>query len=388
MNIAVCYESVFPSRGGLETYIADLLRRLARDRHEVHLYGYQRDVDALPRSIVFHAILQKAAPRFLRPWRFAAACEYALRRERHDVILGFNKTWHQDVILPGGGLHVATADHNVKKYRRPFARVLARLGRWFSLSYWSFCWLEKKQYASRWKPIIIAPSRMVQQHFEQYYGIGPERIRIIPNAIDPERFIDRDRLKLRAEVRDRHGIEADETVGLFVGHNYRLKGLGPLMHAVAEMTPARFRLLVCGSARTGRWQRLARRLGVEDKVCFAGFQKEMRGHYFAADFLVHPTFYDPGSLVVMEALACGMPVITTRYNGAGELLHPPRDGFVLDDPHDHATLARCLECWCDRSILSAASQAARETAVAWTFEHHYRALLGVLQDAARQRLAA
>ena len=69
----------------------------------------------------------------------------------------------------------------------------------------------------------------------------------------------------------------------------------------------------------------------------------MRNCYFAADFFVHPTFYDPCSLVVLEALACGLPVITTRYNGAAEVLHPPREGFVIDDPHDLDQLAGAMK---------------------------------------------
>src|SRR6185312_17202667 len=99
-----------------------------------------------------------------------------------------------------------------------------------------------------------------------------------------------------------------------------------------------------------------------DRVHFVGHCPDMRNAYFAADFLVHPTFYDPCSLVVLEALACGLPVITTRYNGAAELLSPPADGLVLDDPHDAPATAAAITRMLGRGYRVAASQAARQAA--------------------------
>ena len=114
----------------------------------------------------------------------------------------------------------------------------------------------------------------------------------------------------------------------------------------------------------------------------------MRNTYFAADFLVHPTFYDPCSLVVLEALACGLPVITTAANGASELLSPPREGYVVADPHDHEQLADCLAELLDPQLRHDCAVAVRKTAAGWTFEQHYQALLAVFQEAARRKHAA
>ncbi len=388
MNIALCYESVVPARGGCEMYIADLIRRMVADGHEVHLYAYERDAASLPAKLIFHAMMEPGGPRFLRPWRYARACERAVRREQHDVVIGFVKTWCQDVILPQGGLHVASADYNLRKFRSSWMRGLARLGKWLSLASWSYALLERKQFAGRYRPLIIAGSRMVQRHFQQYYGIGPDRVRVVPNAIDPGRFNERDRPRLRAEMREQLGIAPDEPLGLFVGHNYRLKGLEPLVRAVGELPAIPFKLLVCGSRRAGAFKRLARRLGVKDRIHFLGYCAEVRKCFFAADFLIHPTFYDPCSLVVLEALACGLPVITSSCNGAAELLHPPHDGFVVDDPHDYHPLARHIEQLCDPQVRTAASHAARKTAAAWTFEDHYRAVLAALHEVRCQKQAA
>src|SRR5262245_18621978 len=197
MDIALCYESVLPARGGAETYIGDLARRLARDGHAVHLYASRWDAAALPVSTHYHRLDVPAGTRFLRPWRFGAACERALAHNWHDVSIGFDKTWGQDILYPQGGLHAASAAHNLRKYGNPATRAVAALGKWFDPAAWSFARLERKQYLSPRRPLIVANSRMVQRHFEEFYGIPPESVRVVRSAIDPQRFATEDRLKRR-----------------------------------------------------------------------------------------------------------------------------------------------------------------------------------------------
>ena len=173
--------------------------------------------------------------------------------------------------------------------------------------------------------MVLVNSEMVRQHALTDHGIEPERVRVLPNAIDPDRFSEPDRPRRRIEWRQRWQLEPNDTVGLFVAMNYRLKGLEPLLHAVAKL-PANssFRLLIAGHPRFQAYEGLASRLGIKERVRFLGPRRDVHNCYFAADFLVHPTFYDPCSVVVLEALASGLPVVTSRYNGASEFLHPPR----------------------------------------------------------------
>lgn len=389
MNIAFCYESVLPARGGCETYITDLARRLVADGHDVHLYACRWDAAALPKGMHYHALALPGGPRFLRPWRFAAACEQALQDAHHEVTIGFDKTWGQDVLYPQGGLHSASAEHNLRKYRQPWMRTLARCVKHLDLAHRSFARLERRQYLGPTPPLVIVNSHMVQRHFQEHYGIDPGSLRVVHSAIDPGRFPAYDRPRIRQEWRARWAIPAEETVGLFAAMNYRLKGLDPLLHALRYLPSYRpFRLLVAGNPRFQSYRRLARRLGVAHKVQFFGPCADMRSCYFAADFLVHPTFYDPCSLVVLEALACGLPVITTRFNGASELLHPPREGYVIDDPHDHRRLAEGIMDLLYPEQRSACARAAAETATHWTFDDHYHQMLQVFAEAAaRKRLA-
>jgi UDP-glucose:(heptosyl)LPS alpha-1,3-glucosyltransferase len=395
MKIAFCYDQVFPARGGCGTYITDLSRRLVADQHEVHLYACRWDEQALPAVIQMHALPLPRGPRFWRPWRFARECEKALSQADHDVSVGFDKTWGQDVLYPQGGLHVASVDHNLDKFRNPVVRGVARLCKWLDVTHWSFAALERRQYLSSPRPLVVVNSHMVRDHFEHYYGVPAENLHVIRSSIDPGRFPEQDRLRRRVEFRDKWGIGPDETVALFAAINYRLKGLEPLLHALRGLvhradyaTSKPFRLVIAGSPDYRSWYRLAERLGVAEQVCFIGLCREMPSAYFAADFLVHPTFYDPCSLVVLEALACALPVITSRANGASELMHPLQEGYVVDDPHDHERLTWCMDQLIDPQRRSACAQAARRAARQWTFEQHYRQLLRVFAEAATRKRAA
>jgi UDP-glucose:(heptosyl)LPS alpha-1,3-glucosyltransferase len=386
MDIAFCYESVLPARGGCETYITDLARRLMADGHQVHLYACRWDAAALPKGIVYHTVAQPRGPRSVRPWLFASACAQALDKAQHEITIGFDKTWGQDVLYPQGGLHSASAEHNLLKYRHRWMRSLARCVKQLDLAHRSFTQLERRQYLRPTPPLIVVNSRMVQRHFQEHYRIAPSALRVVHSAIDPGRFPAYERRSIRQEWRERWQIPSEEVVALFAAMNYRLKGLEPLLHALRFVPNDRpFCLMVAGNPRYRAYQRLARRLGVAHKVRFLGPCAEMRNCYFAADFLVHPTFYDPCSLVVLEALACGLPVITTRYNGASELLHPLRDGFVIDDPHDHRQLAGCIVELLDPQERSSCARAAAETATRWTFNDHYRQLLQVFAEAAERK---
>ena len=211
---------------------------------------------------------------------------------------------------------------------------------------------------------------------------------MVHSAVDPLRFAADDRLKRRHDERGRWEVSPDDVVGLFVAMNYRLKGLAPLLNAFALVREKNARLVVVGHPETARYQRRSARLGLADRVLFLGHRDDPKDCYFAADYLVHPTFYDPCSLVALEALACGLPVITSRFNGASELLSPPTDGVVIEDPHNAPELAAAMVRMLDRGYLRDAGAAARQAAARWTFEHHYRALLDVAVEARTSRRAA
>ncbi len=194
---------------------------------------------------------------------------------------------------------------------------------------------------------------MVKRHLEEFHHVPRQQIHVVPNAIDPKRLAVSQPGAVRCAFRNRLGLEPGDLAGLFVGHNFALKGLKPLDRGPGRPPEpkseraGRFILLVCGSGEPGPFRRLARRLGLKDTVHFLGFYPDVETCYWSSDFFVQPTYYDPCSLVVLEALACGLPVITTAQNGASELMTDGVEGYVLTAPDAQGELIAALDHMAD-----------------------------------------
>src|SRR5262249_23604678 len=166
-----------------------------------------------------------------------------LRENPHDVSMGFDKTWGQDVHYPQGGIYAESQAANRNKYSHPATRAAVRMLKLFDPAVRSFRALERLQI--REAPTIIVNSEMVRGHAVHHFGLDAQRIHVVHAAIDPRRFDDRHRAATRQSVRAAWHVGDDVPVGLFVAMNYRLKGLDPLLHAVALLArELRFRLVV------------------------------------------------------------------------------------------------------------------------------------------------
>ncbi len=146
-------------------------------------------------------------------------------------------------------------------------------------------------------------------------------------------------------------------------------------------------LLVCGGGNSAPYLRLARSLGIQDSVHFLGFYPDVRECYWSSDFFVQPTYYDPCSLVVLEALACGLPVITTEQNGAGELMTNDREGYVLTSPDAEGELIAALDGMTHDAKRSAMSTEARRLGRQQTFDDHVARLSKIFQEVAQGKTA-
>ncbi len=173
----------------------------------------------------------------------------------------------------------------------------------------------------------------------------------------------------------RIGLKPDDLVALFVGHNYWLKGLKPLLLAMRERLrrDPSARPIHCWPAvgvSPDPFRSMVRDLGLGDVVHLLGFQPDIRPCFHASDFFVLPTYYDPCSLVVFEALACGLPVITTACNGAGELITEGREGFVIPAPDARGPLADALDRMTDDRARRAMSTHAERLGREQSFDGH------------------
>ena len=392
MKLAICYQHVHPQRGGAETYIADLCRALARRGHEVELLAETHDPKAIDPRVAVRAITRSGRTSLGRIWNFALACEQVLAASTaaHDASIGFINTWGQDILIPQGGVRPASLEANARRFAHPAGRALYTLAKQANPKWWVYRAIEARQYDPARNTRIIAVSAMVRDHLMRFHRVPSDRIRVIHNAIDSERIHVASQMSARSRLRTSAGVPASATVALFTGHNFRLKGLSPLLQALAS---SRHRggppvhVLICGSGDASSFETEAKLMGVADRVHFAGFVADVRDAYAASDFFVLPTYYDPCSLVVFEALATGLPVITTRCNGAGELITPNRQGTVVDHPDAIDQLAAALNHWADPTARAAGAKHALQLAARHTFDAHVDRLLEVAEDVAREKKA-
>jgi UDP-glucose:(heptosyl)LPS alpha-1,3-glucosyltransferase len=202
------------------------------------------------------------------------------------------------------------------------------------------------------------------------------------HGVDTERFSPARCLPHRETIRRTLGFADDETVLLFVGHNFALKGLATLIRAAGRLVRegGPVRLAVLGNGRPRRYLRLAQRCGAGGAVRFLGASDDPLPYYAAADVCVQPTFYDAFGLTVLEAAACGLPAITSRFAGVSELLSDGRDGYIVSDPGDDAALANRLRALCDPPARRTMGHAARQLAEQHTLDRNCAKILALYEE--------
>ena len=358
MRIGLVLERFDPARGGLEHWTWQFAHCLAGRGHEVHVVAFAFHAGTPNEPVIPHQ-LDMPESRLDRAAVLAAALPAIALDIVHDMGVG----WAADVIQPHAGSTRALWEHN-----------LMRIPKWRQIRFWrekryrELEEIERRQHANS-KATIVCVSRMLAHNFESLHHLPSSRIRVIHNGVDVKRFNPRQRDTYRAATRRDLGVRDDEVLFLMLAHNLLLKNAEATVRAAAKLaaTGARLRVVIGGGKKPERFIKLARKLNIAELVAFPGMVDSI-AHYAAADVLVHPTWYDPCSLVTLEASSCGLPVITTRFNGAAELMTNEKEGFVLDDPSDIATLASRMEKLLDPTERERMGAAGRNFALQHTFE--------------------
>ncbi len=380
MNIGLIIESLLPERGGAEHWTWQFAQWLVRARHEVHVVAGRFAPEVERTGVITHRI-ENVKSRI----EFAQDAERCLDALDLDVTHDMGCGWQCDVFQPHGGSRRAAFEQNLlllPAWLRPFKRSTTR---WLP-RYREFRQLTMGQYMAEDR-LFIALSRMVARDFERYHGVRREQLRLVYNGVDVERFSPSHRSRYRRIVRDELGLADDETLLLIVAHNFRLKGVPTLLSAVGRLVSEqeRVRLAVVGGKRHHSYVRLAERRGAAAATTFVGPVDDAVPYYAAADVYVQPTFYDPCSLVVLEALASGLPVITSRYNGAGELMTEGNHGFLIDDPSNADELVEALRPLLDEHVRDRMGRAARQLALNHSLERNCREILAIYEEIAARR---
>ena len=370
-------------KGGAERYLTDLCTRMASEDFEVHVYAEHWEEEN--RGIHFHQVRTIPFPKSLRLLSFAVRATREMVKGQYDVTLGVGNTLRADVLQPHGGVHWAWFWKSLRTYHHPFVWAIKFLGRVLSPKQWIQGYIENAPYKKDDLYKIIAISEMVKQDVMRWYGIPEGRIVVIYNGADIDRFHPRN-VQYREEIRKRHAI-GHEFVILFVSNNFRMKGLGDLIKALAslkEEVSIPFKCLVLGRDKKEPYLRLARKLGISETILFAGSTDEPEKYYGAADLLVHPTFYDACSLTVLEALASGLPVVTTASNGASGVITQGEDGWVIREMRKGDELKRAIKYFLDDKVREQASFRGRDKAESHGRKLNFDRMIGTFKEVAKK----
>ncbi|MGQ9921333.1 MAG: glycosyltransferase family 4 protein [Desulfobacca sp.] len=357
------------SLGGAETTLLALTRELLRQGHEVVILSAD---DRRPPALAGLGGCQwLRVPRWPgtvgRILGFAINARRLVRKSHFDLVYSLERTLAQDAYRAGDGCH-----REWLARRRPYDSLPQRL--WLSLSpsHRTLLLLEKRLFGAPDLRLVIANSRQVQEEIQRHYQVRPEKIQVIYNGVDHQRF--------QPQPWPSHGTAP--TI-LFVGSGFKRKGLAFLIRAFAVLTHRQAQLLVVGQGRPRAYQRLAWQLGVTPRLAFLGPQPQVERFYARANVLALPTLYDPCANVVLEALACGRPVITTAANGAAEFIQTGGNGAVLARADDVAGLAAALAEFLERGGDPAVQQAAVAAVADLSWPRTVAETLAALETVAR-----
>ena len=362
MKIALVRKDFSPKGGGGERYSVDLARALRDSGHEVHIFAHRYEP---MKGISLHSVAVPLKPFGLQNWLFAKNVRRALSRNEFDIVNGISQIYPQDIYRLGDGIH-----KHWLTVRRP--RLFSHLYDKVSPRHRLLLHLEKKIFSPGNYKRIIANSELCKQHAINYYKVPPQLVDVIFCGVDFAIFNSSVRNE-GAQLRTSLGIGGEAIVVLFVGTNYERKGLDTLLQAMSRLRyKEKYRLLVVGKGNIPLYQRVAQRLGLQEITIFCGFQEQMPPFYGAADIFVLPSYYDPFGNVCLEAMACGLPVITTRETGVSELMAHGKSGFVMDHPGNISVLANWLEALEDPELRRSMGSEAREATAFLTIERNVK----------------
>lgn len=363
LKIAVLVRN-FVTTGGAERYAVHVSKRLAA-MHDVHIFCQTWDAE-LGNTMTIHRIPKPlSGPSFLNQLIFSWFCDRNVD-DSFDIIYSHERVQRFDVL----SIHCPCYRGFLTR-SRGLRKILLWLGELTSPRGLSYLWLEKNQYQAKPGRILIADSRMVGDDvLDNYPNCPPEQIEVAYPGVDLAE-IDQALAKYDpAQLRERHGLAPDELALLFVGTEFKRKGLDFLLKALSLVKNQKVRLLIAGPGDITTYQTMAEQLGIADRVSFLGRIADIYPYYIMADIFVLPTLSDPCPIAPLEAMACGTPTVMSGGEYCGTAEHIKNDeAIIVANPRDGEEIARAIELLLDRDTRLAYGKKGRQLGKKLGWEH-------------------
>ena len=367
LRIAIVRQRYNPF-GGAERFVERAMRSLRERGAEVTLITRRWQGESAGNAIVLDPFYVGST---WRDWGFAHAVCTTLGKRSFDLVQSHERIDCCDVFRAGDGVH---AEWLAQRDRvcTSWARAATRINPYHRYTLDA----ERRLFSSPRLRAVICNSSMVRQEIREHFAVPDDKLHVVYNGVDTGDFHPGLRQQHRTRLRAELGLSEDAMVFLFLGSGFVRKGLATALDAL-RATPANCCLVVVGTDKHRRaFERRARALGLEQRVRFVGGQRVVHPYYGCADAFVLPTLYDPFPNAVLEALACALPVVTSRKCGAAEVVSAHGCGFV-HDALDSAGFGASMTELCDPQRLRGMSDTARGAAMALTLEAMTERLLAL-----------
>ncbi|MDZ4688606.1 MAG: glycosyltransferase family 4 protein [Planctomycetaceae bacterium] len=381
MRIAIVRRVCSLKKAGAERYCVNLFRQLQRLGHDVTIAGEAVD-DELRGEVPFLPVPVLRLTSWTRNRSFYENAARVTQAGRFDIVHGLSRV---------GGLDTYRLTDPLQTH---WLRVYYRGGWQRSLQQWNprhrtLLDIERRLFGPQGPRRIIVQSHLDARLLKEYFGVSEHRLRRVPNGVDltvfsPDDGHDRD--AIRTEL----GLSADQPLLVFASMDFRRKGLDSLLRALAKIERSETQLIVLGDGDIAGYHRRAEQLGVGERVQFLGRQSQMRRYYRAGDLFVLPTIYEPFPNVNLEAMACGLPVITTATAGGADIVQEGVNGALIPDAWAVDELTDRINRLLSQSATECERMAAACVATARQFpvERNAREVAAVLEEAYRDKLSA
>ncbi|MEM2954950.1 MAG: glycosyltransferase family 4 protein [Candidatus Nanoarchaeia archaeon] len=332
---------------GVSRVVAELCENFLKMGHEVHVYATSRDKNT-PKEIKFHWVptFRINLPYEVSSFNYMSSYMLKKNADKYDIIHSHGDTNFNDVY----SCHGYVVDPSLKinpSSGKPFT----------SLDRYIIKKMDGYVFGGKNFKKIIAVSNFVKKRIQMFYQIDDKDITVIHNGVNIEEFSG-DRQKMGIEIRKTYNIPPDKILLLFVSKDHRLKGLENIINSLKFVKNKNVKLLVVGKDREGErihkiFKKQAERENVSDMITFTGDTLKTRDFFLGSDIFVYPTKTDPCALVILEAMASGLPIITSSpsINGMAEIISDGKDGLILKDHLDPKELAQKIDLLIENHIL-------------------------------------
>jgi len=364
LRIALVRRGYSPT-GGAEAYLKRLAGGVIEAGQEVQLIATNKWPEG---QLPFGSITRLRTGSIIG---FADELEQIRPQLNCDVLFSLERVWSCDVYRAGDGVHRAWLRRRTK-----FELPLKQFGRALNRTHRDLLKLEESLLGDRKAARVIVASQMVKNEIADFYGYPADSIDIVRNGVPLDKF--RFDSAFREKSREDLKLKPDQIVLLFAGSGWQRKGLLFAIEAMALCKNRKMRLLVAGRGNEKLYKMKHLRFWREEPVRFLGEVADILRVYAAADIFILPTIYDPFSNACLEALACGLPAITTRSNGFSEIIEDTVHGSIVDYAGNLVALRDAIRFWSDPSRRAAARSANIERASQFDISRNVEQTLSIL----------